>query len=72
MKQVILFKNGAGGVSIVYPTSNSKLTIQQVAAKSVPSGKPYKIVDASTISADRTFRNAWEIDEAELTDGVGA
>ena len=23
-------------------------------------------------SSDRTFRNAWEVDEATLTDGVGA
>jgi hypothetical protein len=25
----------------------------------------------SDISSDRTFRDAWTIDEAELTDGVG-
>ena len=31
----------------------------------------YKIVDVSEVSSDRTFRHAWEIDEAELTDGVG-
>jgi hypothetical protein len=31
----------------------------------------YKIVDVSEISSDRTFRNAWTIDDSELTDGVG-
>jgi len=31
-----------------------------VAAKDVPEGKPYKIVDVSDIPADRTFRDAWE------------
>ena len=29
---------------------------------------PYKIVDESEIPSDRTFRNAWTIDDAELTD----
>lgn len=32
---------------------------------------PYKIIDASEIPQDRTFRAAWTVDEAELTDGVG-
>ena len=31
----------------------------------------YKIVKNSEIPSDRTFRDAWEIDENELTDGVG-
>lgn len=31
-----------------------------VAAKDVPEGKPFKIVDVSDIPSDRTFRDAWE------------
>jgi hypothetical protein len=31
-----------------------------VAAKDVPEGKPFKIVDVSEIPTDRLFRNAWE------------
>lgn len=31
-----------------------------VAAKDVPEGKPFKIVDVADIPSDRTFRNAWE------------
>jgi len=38
----------------------------------VPAGRPFKIVDISDIPTDRTFRNAWEVDESILTDGVGA
>ena len=38
-------------------------TIEELAAKDVPSGKPYKIVDVSDIPTDRTFRNAWEYQE---------
>ncbi|AUR96754.1 hypothetical protein NVP1232O_20 [Vibrio phage 1.232.O._10N.261.51.E11] len=53
----------------------SKFTAEQYAAKDVPAGLPYKIVDTASIQSmldDATFRNAWEVDEAELTDGVGA
>jgi len=65
MKKVILFKNSDGGVSIVIPTPEYLLThtIEECAAKDVPSGEPFKIVDASEIPSDRTFRNAWEYTE---------
>ena len=32
---------------------------------------PYKIVEDDVIPTDREFRNAWTIDDEELTDGVG-
>ena len=48
------------------------MTVEEIAQKDVPTGRPYKIVNVSEISSDRTFRNAWDIDEAELTDGTGA
>ena len=35
-------------------------------------GLAYRIVDDSVVPSDRTFRNAWAVDEATLTDGVGA
>lgn len=38
----------------------------------VPFGYPYKIVDAADLPSDRTFRAAWTVDEAMLTDGIGA
>ena len=71
MNKAIIYQNDEGGISIIHPAPNSKLTIEQIAAKDVPTGKPYKIVDRSEIPTDRTFRNAWEVDEAELTDGIG-
>ena len=74
MNQRIIFQNDDGGVSILTPALEclQSHTIEEIAAKDVPAGKPYKIVDGSYIPSDRTFRNAWTIDEAELTDGVGA
>lgn len=70
----IIYKNLNGGVSIVTPTEEvlSFMTIDEIAKKDVPTGLPYKIVDDSEIPTDRTFRNAWTVDEATLTDGVGA
>ena len=68
----ILFKNDDGGVSVIVPSPNCELTIEEIAAKDVPTGLKYKIVDVSEVPSDRTFRNAWTIDDSELTDGVGA
>jgi hypothetical protein len=62
MTQRIIYPNDDGGVSILIPTEEylAKHTIEELATKDVPFGKPYKIVDASDIPSDRTFRNAWE------------
>ena len=48
------------GVAIIVPAPECGLTIEEIAAKDVPVGTPYKIVDVSDIPEDRTFRNAWE------------
>ena len=48
------------GVAVIIPAAECGLTIEQIAIKDVPTGKPYKIVDFSDIPTDRTFRNAWE------------
>ena len=73
MTQVIIYKTGEGGVAIVRPTQEAlKLYgIQAIAIKDVPAGKPFKIVDAADIPSDRSDRDAWTVDEADLTDGIG-
>ena len=60
MNSRIIYPTDDGGVTIVIPAPECGLTIEEIAAKDVPTGKPYKIVDASDIPIDRTFRNAWE------------
>ncbi len=71
MSKKIVFKEDDGNLAIIRPIEGCGLTLEEVAAKDVPTGKPYKIVDDSEIPTDRYFRNAWEIEDSELTDGVG-
>jgi hypothetical protein len=71
MDQRIIYQNDEGGVVILIP-ADCGLTIEQIAAKDVPTGKPYKIVDVADIPSDRQWRNDWTVDAADLTDGVGA
>ena len=47
------------GVAVIVP-ADCGLTIEEIAAKDVPAGASYKIVDVADIPEDRTFRNAWE------------
>jgi hypothetical protein len=58
MNKRIVYQNDEGGISIIVP-ADSGLTIAEIAAKDVPTGKEYHIVDASEIPTDRTFRGAW-------------
>ncbi len=74
MSQVIIYKHADGVLAVVYPTAEALASfgINAIAQKDVPAGKPYKIIDASEIPADRTQRNQWTANDADLTDGVGA
>jgi hypothetical protein len=63
MNQRIIYPNDDGGVAIIVPAVECGLTIEEIAAKDVPTGKPFKIVDVADVPIDRTFRNAWEYAE---------
>jgi hypothetical protein len=69
MNKRIIYKRDDGGVSVIVPTG--ELTVEETARKDVPTGNPYKIVDVADIPSDRSLRDSWTIDEAELVDGVG-
>jgi hypothetical protein len=73
MTQRIIYKTDEG-LAVVIPSDEALATrtIQEIADKDVPSGVAYKIVDVADIPSDRTFRNAWDIADSELSDGVGA
>lgn len=61
MKRIIYPKDD-GGVAIITPTPEAleTMTVEEIAAKDVPAGKEFKIVDTADIPTDRTFRDAWE------------
>lgn len=63
MNQRIIYPTDDGGVAVIVPAPDCGLTIDEIAAKDVPEGKPYKIVDVDDIPTDRTFRDAWEYQE---------
>ena len=69
----IIYKTDEGGVAVIIPSPEAleQHGIQAIAIKDVPAGKPFKIVDVSEIPSDRTERDAWTVDEADLTDGIG-
>jgi hypothetical protein len=64
----IIYKNIDNTIAILTPTEDclQSYTIQQIALKDTPQGLPFWIVEDSIIPSDRTFRNAWEVDEASL------
>jgi hypothetical protein len=65
MTKRIIYPTDNGGVAVIVssPEYLETYTIEELAAKDVPKGKPFKIVDVSDIPTDRTFRNAWEYQE---------
>ncbi len=56
----IIYPTDDGGVAVIIPAAECGLSIEEIAAKDVPAGKPYKIVEDTDIPSDRTFRDAWE------------
>tara|TARA_B100001564_G_C20641363_1_gene672307 strand:- start:340 stop:591 length:252 start_codon:yes stop_codon:yes gene_type:complete len=75
----ILFRQNDGTVAIIIPvlteinpSTGENWTIEEIAAKDVPSGYKYKIVEDSDVPTDRSFRNAWTVDDDDLTDGTGS
>jgi hypothetical protein len=69
----IIYRTDEGGVAVIVPTPEAleQHSIQAIAVKDVPEGKPYKIVSEADIPSDRTGRDVWTVEEADLTDGIG-
>jgi len=75
----IIYKQDNGRVAVIEPctweinpATGENFTVVEVAKMIVPNGKKYKIVEDSDIPTDRTFRNAWTVDDSDLTDGTGS
>ncbi len=66
--QRIIYGTPQGGVAIVIPAPETTLA---ELVESVPEGVPYEVVDAATVPADRTFRNAWEKSGGSIIHNLG-
>lgn len=61
--RIIYTRPDGGGLSIIIPAEN----VSEIdAAKSVPNGVEYQVVDVADIPTDRTFRNAWELADGDV------
>jgi hypothetical protein len=63
MDKRIIYPTDDGGVAVIIPAESV-----EAAMKDIPADKPYKIIDAADVPADRTFRNAWTADFTEVTE----
>jgi hypothetical protein len=64
MKRVI-YKTPDGGVAVLVPSPEylQDHTIEELAAKDVPDGAEFEIVDTDTVPTDRSWRAAWVYSE---------
>ena len=55
----IIYTDDDGNCVIVIPADKCNLTVEQIQAKDVPSGKTSTIVNKADIPSDMSFRDAW-------------
>jgi len=78
MNKRIVYMTDDNKLAVIIPAT-SELSIEDIAKKDVPNGKNYKIIDVSDLPSDRTYRDAWvlnnntvEIDENKKAELYGA
>jgi len=70
MTQVIICPNDDGWISVISPALECGLSIEEIARKDVPAGKPYHIINADQLPQEHMFFEAWEADFSD-PDGHG-
>lgn len=70
MAQKIIYPNDFGGVAVMTPILESGLTVEQIALKDVPAGKPFLIIDDTALPETEEYRDAWTADFSE-PHGIG-
>lgn len=68
MDKVILYPNDDGSLVLVIPC-DCGITVEEIARKDVPAGKPFLIVDRADLP-DAAYVDAWTADFTD-PDGVG-
>ena len=61
MSEVVVFETDIG-VGVLVPVLSCGLSVEEIIAKDVPSGRKYRIVNDSDLPEDDVFRSAWTID----------
>ena len=56
--QIIIFPQDDGKVSVIYPAPEYADQIKAIAAKDVPAGKPWRIINLSDLPV-RESRESW-------------
>jgi hypothetical protein len=75
----IIYKNEDNSIGIITPTNEAVSVLHNaglnpwyaIAEKDVPHNLPYWIVEDTDIPSDRTFREAWTVDDLSEPDGFG-
>lgn len=70
--QVVIYLQDNGVPAVLVPTQEALLsrTVYEIAVKDVPSGKRFKIVNASSLPQNIP-QEAWVVNENDLNDGIG-
>ena len=61
MNKRIIYKTENNELAIVCPAIDCGLTIEEIAAKDVPNGVEFKIVDIADALPDGSFVDPWKI-----------
>jgi hypothetical protein len=69
MNHMIIFPNDTGGIAMCTPCECG-LTLNEIARKDVPAGKPYLLVPKEQVPTDHIFFAAFEADFSN-PDGYG-
>ena len=70
MNKILIHKSN-NNTSVTHFTNDaSDSAIRQEADKILEFGQCFRIADASELPEDRVFRDAWEIDDSDLNDGI--
>lgn len=70
MNKILIHKSNDNTSVTHFANDASDSAIRQEADKILEFGQCFRIADASELPEDRVFRDAWEIDDSDLNDGI--
>jgi hypothetical protein len=70
MNKQIIYPQDNGSIAVISPAPDCGISIEEIARKDVPAGKPYIFVEDSQLPESHEFFNAWEADFSN-PDGYG-